>query len=466
MRLLPLLVLGGCSLTTYDYATCETGAECREAFGFGYTCGDAGLCEAVEVEPRCNSAWPVDLFQRIENYRDAIVIGSLFDHTSDTPETQAARLAVMQVNDLSGLDGRPYAIVECTYEENNVYDDRDLIEATSFTTTWLAETLGVPAIIGPATSSAAEAAYVVAAPADTVLISPSATSPSLSTIDGLTKTDDEPGLFWRTAAPDSLQGAVVSENMWHRQIRDVAVIYGSGSYGEGLAQVFEKDFSARGGQVTLYPFGDATQRDVAVTNVATAAPEEVLFISAEGTDVAAFLNAAAVLEPYATMQIFLTDSARDDDVLAETSPDAWELFDQVHGTAPSVPTGAVYDFFSGAYSGAFSPAGASDSVYTAHTWDAAWLAIYGVAWSAANEDAISGTNVARGLRHVSLGTPISINPTSWSQVRAVFGEASPVDVTGSSGSLDFDPDTEETTAPIDVWVIEGGSFVTIDTREP
>jgi ABC-type branched-subunit amino acid transport system substrate-binding protein len=462
LRILALGLLGGCSFTTFDYATCETGAECREAFGFGYTCGDTGLCEEIEVEPRCNAAWPVDLFQRVENYRDAIVLGSLFDHTSDTPETRAARLAVMQVNDLSGLDGRPYAIVECTYEENNVYDDRNLIEATSFTTSWLAETLGVPAIIGPATSSAAEAAYVVAAPADTVLLSPSATSSSLSTIDGLTKTDAEPGLFWRTAAPDSLQGAVVAADMLDRTRSVVAVIYESGSYGTGLAQVFEKAFFTGGGETLLFPFSDATQRDLAVTSVAAAQPDEVLFISAEGSDVSAFLNAAAVLEPYADMPIFLTDSARDDDVLAEASS-AWDLFDQVRGTSPSVPEGAVYDFFSGAYAGAFSPAAASDSVYTAHTWDAAWLAIYGVAWAAANEDGLTGTNVARGLRHVSLGTPISINPTSWSQVQAVFDESSPVDVTGSSGSLDFDPDSEETTAPIDVWIIDGTSFVTVDT---
>lgn len=466
MKLLPLPLLAACSLTTYDYAACSTGAECRDAFGFGYTCGGEGLCEEIEVEPRCDDAWPVDLFERAENYRDAIVLGSLFDHTSDTPETQAARLAVMQVNDLGGLDGRPFAIVECTYEENNLYDDRDLIEATTFVTAWLADTLGVPAIVGPATSSAAEAAYAIASAVDTVLLSPSATSPSLSTIDGLTKTDAEPGLFWRTAPPDSLQGAVVAENMSRRGALDVAVIYGAGSYGEGLAQVFQVEFNERGGEVSLYPFGTNTERDLAVAAVAEARPAEVLFISAEGTDVSAFLNAAGVLAEYASMPIFLTDSARDDDVLAAvTNGDG--LLDQVRGTAPSVPQGAVYDFFSVAYTGRFAPDAASDSIYTAHTWDAAWLTIYGVAWSAANEGALSGTGIARGLRKLSAGTAVPIDPTSWSAVRASFAEASSIDVSGASGSLDFDPDTEETTASIDVWIIENGdTFVTVDTIEP
>lgn len=447
-------------MTTYDYATCETNAECRDAFGFGSVCGEAGLCGDVPVERRCNRTIPVDLFQRIDDYRDAIVLGSLFNRAADTPETQAVRLAIAQVNDLSGLDGRPYALVECTYEENAIYDNLDAADATAFAASWLAETLGVPAIVGPGSSSAAEVAYYVAAPADTVVISPSATSPSLSSIDGLVKTNEAPGLFWRTAPPDSLQGEVVAADMLARHTRYVSVLYGTGSYGEGLAGVFNTAFKAGGGTVSLHPFTDATTRDVAIGTVAGSQPDEVLFISAEGRDVAAFLNGAAVLREYDGLPLFLTDTARDADVLAASSASASALFDQVRGTAPAVPAGKVYNFFSGAYSSAYAPDAASDSVYTAHSWDAAWLAIYGVAWSADNEGGISGTGIARGLRHLSAGTEVWISPTSWTQVRAQFEAGAPVDVWGASGPLDYDPDTEETTAAIDVWVIEGGTFAT------
>ena len=465
--MIALLVVASCSLTTLNYTPCDTSAQCRDAFGFGYTCGDEGLCEEITIEPRCNDVYPVDLFQRIENYRDTIVIGSLFDQSSDTPEIQATRLAVMQVDDLSGLDGREFGVVECTYEENNVYDDRSMEEATVFASRWLAGTLGVPVIVGPATSSMAEAAYYVTSPLGTALISPSATSPALSTIDGLTKTNEEPGMFWRTAPPDSLQGEVVAADMLDRNVRDVAVIYQTGSYGEGLATVFQSAFVAEGGTASLHAFSDNTQRDVAVTEVAAEHPDEVLFISSEGTDVSAFLNAAAVLSAYSTMGIFLTDAARDEDVL-DAATTARTLFDQVRGTAPSVPAGTVYDFFSGAYAGAFAPDTADSSVYTAHSWDASWLSIYGIAWSQLNEGAITGVGVARGFRHVSAGDAVDINPTRWTQVQANFAEAASVDVTGASGSLDFDSQTEETTAPLDVWTIgtDGASFDTEYTIEP
>ncbi len=457
----------GCSLTTLQYEECTTNAECRDAFGFGYTCGDAGLCKDVAVEPRCNQVYPVDLFQRVENYRDAVVLGSLFDLSSDMPETQAAQLAIMQVNDYSGLDGRPFALVECSYEVDTIYDNRDQAEAAVFATDWLVNTLGIPAIVGPATSSIAEVAYEVASVAGAVLVSPSATSPSLTTIDGVTKTDAEPGMFWRTAPPDSLQGAVVAADMLDRNVPDVAVIYQTGSYGEGLTEVFVAAFTAAGGSVTLHAFEDATQRDVVTTTVSGLHPSEVLFISSDGTDVSAFLNSAAVQPGYATMPIFLTDAARDEEVLLAAS-EAWRIFSRIRGTAPSIPSGVVYDFFSGAYAGAYSPDRADASVYTAHSWDAAWLALYGVAWSAANEGAITGTGIARGLRRVSAGDPVDISPTRWSQVRGTFEGGAGIDVTGASGSLDFDPFTEETTAAIDVWTVgaDRTSFDTIYTVEP
>ena len=38
-----LSAASACSLTTYDYTSCDTNADCRDAFGFGYVCGDEGL---------------------------------------------------------------------------------------------------------------------------------------------------------------------------------------------------------------------------------------------------------------------------------------------------------------------------------------------------------------------------------------------------------------------------------------
>ena len=75
-------------------------------------------------------------------------------------------------------------------------------------------------------------------------------------------------------------------------------------------------------------------------------------------------------------------------------------------------------------------------------------------------DPITGVGIAQGLRRVSNGIEVEIRANSWNDVKARFAEAQPVDVVGASGELDYDPDTEETTTPIEIWSVndEGDGF--------
>jgi branched-chain amino acid transport system substrate-binding protein len=77
-----------------------------------------------------------------------------------------------------------------------------------------------------------------------VMISPSATSPALSTAE-----DD--GLFFRTAPSDARQGVVMTEVLMDRGITEVALTYTNNDYGKGLADSFEAAFTAAGGTVTI-----------------------------------------------------------------------------------------------------------------------------------------------------------------------------------------------------------------------
>lgn len=84
----------------------------------------------------------------------------------------------------------------------------------------------------------------VARPNGIVMISPSATSPALSTAE-----DD--GLFFRTAPSDKRQGVVMADILMDRGIGEVAVTYTNNDYGKGLADSFEGAFTAAGGTVTI-----------------------------------------------------------------------------------------------------------------------------------------------------------------------------------------------------------------------
>lgn len=104
---------------------------------------------------------------------------------------------------------------------------------------------GVSGIIGALCSGATTAALQnVAVPNGMVMISPSATSPALSTIE-------DNGLFFRATPSDARQGAVMAEILLEEGINSVAVTYTNNDYGKGLADSFEANFTANGGEVTI-----------------------------------------------------------------------------------------------------------------------------------------------------------------------------------------------------------------------
>ena len=77
-----------------------------------------------------------------------------------------------------------------------------------------------------------------------VMISPSATSPGLSTVE-------DNGLFFRTAPSDARQGQVVAEILGDHGYKSAAITYTNNDYGKGLADSIESNFKAAGGNVTI-----------------------------------------------------------------------------------------------------------------------------------------------------------------------------------------------------------------------
>ncbi|MEM8692139.1 MAG: ABC transporter substrate-binding protein [Pseudomonadota bacterium] len=77
-----------------------------------------------------------------------------------------------------------------------------------------------------------------------VMISPSATSPGLSTAE-----DD--GLFFRTAPSDAREGQIMTDILIEKDVKSVALTYTNNDYGKGLADSFKAAFEAAGGEVTV-----------------------------------------------------------------------------------------------------------------------------------------------------------------------------------------------------------------------
>ncbi|HMB77462.1 MAG TPA: ABC transporter substrate-binding protein [Kiloniellaceae bacterium] len=128
-----------------------------------------------------------------------------------------------------------------------VRGDTTCIDAAAATAT--AERLitsdGVKAIVGGDCSGVTGAALQnVAMPNGIVMISPSATSPGLSTME-------DNGLFFRTAPSDARQGEIVADILKEKGVSSIAISYTNNDYGKGLADAIQKNVEAQGGNVTL-----------------------------------------------------------------------------------------------------------------------------------------------------------------------------------------------------------------------
>ncbi len=84
----------------------------------------------------------------------------------------------------------------------------------------------------------------VARPNGMVMISPSATSPALTTAE-----DD--GLFFRTAPSDAREGEIMAEILVEKGIKSIALTYTNNDYGKGLSEAISAAFIAKGGTVTI-----------------------------------------------------------------------------------------------------------------------------------------------------------------------------------------------------------------------
>ena len=103
----------------------------------------------------------------------------------------------------------------------------------------------VAAIMGADCSGVTTAiANNVAVPNGVVMISPSATSPALSTIE-------DKGFFFRTAPSDARQGQVLADIVMGRGIKEVAVTYTNNDYGKGLDDAFTSAYEKAGGKVAI-----------------------------------------------------------------------------------------------------------------------------------------------------------------------------------------------------------------------
>lgn len=201
---------------------------------------------------------------------DTIKIGVAGAHSGEnasygTPALEAARIVVDKYNKAGGLLGKKIELL--------VQDDQCKPElATNAATKLIAD--GAVAVLGHTCSGPTEAALPLYEEAKILLISPSATAPSL------TQGGKHP-IFFRTIGSDDAQarlGADFIQNIL--QAKKVAILHDKGAYGKGYAE-FVKQFLEEGGKTQVVLFDG-------ITTGAVDYSAAVLKINSSGADAVAF----------------------------------------------------------------------------------------------------------------------------------------------------------------------------------
>jgi branched-chain amino acid transport system substrate-binding protein len=290
-----------------------------------------------------------------------IKIGVLLGFTgpleSITPAmARGAELAVQEVNSARALlNGSRVSVVRA---------DSTCVDAAAATAaaTRLVTVERVNAIVGADCSGVSGAVLQnVARPNGVVMISPSSTSPALTTA-----ADD--GLFFRTAPSDARQGEVMTDVIRARGINSVAITFTNNDYGKGLANSFANAFRAAGGRVTIMAAHEDNKADYSAEVGALAAAGGSALVVAGYVDKGGRGIIRAAVDSGAFKTFVLPDGMVGDSLVAAIGPALNGSFGQLPGT----------DSAGGTRFNAMAKAAGFDgtSAYAAQSYDAAALIMF------------------------------------------------------------------------------------------
>ena len=239
---------------------------------------------------------------------------------------------------------------------------------------------GVTAIMGADCSGVTGAILSnVAVPNGIPMISPSATSPALTTAE-------DNGMFFRTAPSDARGGEVLADITSDRGISSVAITYVNTDYGVGLADVYEAAAISRGIEVTAKTAHEGDKADYSA---------EVGVLSAAGGDalvVIGYLDQGGNQIIQGSLDSGAFDTfVLSDGMIGDSLTDTFGS--DIDGSFGSIPgsLGAGAQKFK-AYAEAN---GVNPSVYVGESYDAAALIVLAMALGKSDDRATVAANIIK-----------------------------------------------------------------------
>jgi len=350
---------------------------------------------------------------------------------------QAIEMAVKEINQVSGLQGRRFAVLSC--------DDATSAETSLTVATHLVENARVSVIIGPVSSEITLNVFSrVTGPAGVLLVSPAASSPAMDSVP-------TGGLVWRTSPSNALLSAAIAEHVAALGEDRVAAVNRDDTWGNAMREVFEARYCAR---------RDCSEarylsRSYSTTNFEVSQSEalaelvefqpDVVVLNAYIADGAAFLTGATAA---GVERIITPDGLRDPIAFSLVPPQAnARVLCNLFGVSAEPPTAAFRIRYEAQWGQAPTP-------YTANAYDATYVVAYAIAAALTEDGPVpTGAEIAAALPRLTEGTPIPTGNGDWNRGVQILrsSAAATIDYQGASGDVDFDPATGAVAGDVEGW---------------
>jgi len=289
----------------------------------------------------------------------------------------------------------------------------------------------------------------VARPNGMVMISPSATSPALTTAE-----DD--GLFFRTAPSDAREGEVMAEILMEKGVKSIALTYTNNDYGKGLAESIASAYIAKGGVVTINAAHEDGKADYSAEVAALASAGGDLLVVAGYLDQGGKGIIQASLDSGAYSQFGLPGGMVGDTLPAAIGPALDGSYGQV---AQSDSAGAAI----------LTEMGKTNSVpfdatspYAMESYDAAALIILAMQAAGSTDPQVYKDKVLEVANGPADGSGVKILPGEIGKALELIAAGTAIDYDGASGVTLIGPG--ESAGRYKEFVINGGAYETVTFR--
>ncbi|TYC67101.1 ABC transporter substrate-binding protein [Stappia sp. BW2] len=378
---------------------------------------------------------------------DDTKIGVLMDITGPIanfipPLQNAADLAVKQVNEQGGLLGGSAIAV--------YGDTTGTAQGAVDAAQKLVNVENVPIIMGSlmsgTTIAAAEAAII---PAGVPQISPTATSPAMTTLE-------DGGLVFRIVPSDNYQGEILAKMVLDEGLKKVALTYVNNDYGVGIGETFIDAYTAAGGEIVAEAKHEE-KKDSYRSELASLAKgdAEALVVIAYAGDSGGKIVRQAI-EGGLFTKFIGTDGLRDELLIQNVGADALKtsFFSSPTSPAENPAQKALHDAFNAEYGEG------ADKAFVDQTYDATFLALLAIEKAGSTDRA----KIAEALKEVAMAPGEKVGPGEWAKAIELIKEGKDIDYEGASGSAEFD-ENGDVGGYIGKFVVDGDGYKQVEIVE-